>query len=1174
MPKRDNFDEEFPSYNPEYNPDDVSEYDEFPGTDARGRPQREHTFGETAADVGRSVVSAPAKGAIGLASMPNAVLGTIPKAIQHYAGIPTGDWYDKAVNTETYGFADPLAKVANWLWNRGGGYQPKTTAGAIAGGTAEVLSSGMPIAGGIRSLAKSSLRTPATTVSRGKDGRGAFAKGGESVDGEAYMQHNPNLSVPNLFNAQGKVVSTSPNAPALRQAATEIVTDPKTHYISEALPSGLAGATVGYAADQGATPEQQAKLGMIAGMSPIAASAILPKTAYVQAGRRLAESVAGSVPPNAVEKAKKIPLVGPKIEKFAQGAHGKANDEATSQSARILQDNIHDIDPEQEAEFQRILEVLDPDGTDQRVKFTLGEQTKSQSLLETQADIGPLLSSDKQADEITRRRATTEAIKDRLDEERPVPTSPDTENPSESVAKRSRARINNARRWLANKIDDNEAAQHKQAADLKAESRDRQELGADIRERLLADESNARLEGQKRAEEVGLNNPNTKIPVKRMMRRIVEAYRAAAKLKFAGGDAAFNENSILSKLKKFGDNMTLGEIQNLRSRIGKELNNARSSKSNDSIPDQEGLPAAIKAIDTFIDEIAGEVPVGPLQDMTKAPGFETDVAAIQGMAAGVREAKQNTTKIRGLVQWIKERGGMQNTGKDGSGDLKDILGSSKSRAGFWNDKTGESWDDVALAATEEGFFTSRPSKQEFFDAIDDDFRAETNQGGRRRVRHADQAALDDLNETIRMEDDLSEIGVDLKIAKTDDDVRRLYTEFVNSQGHQRVLDADVANQLRDWRKWYKENVFDKFEEGAVKRATQHGERTSDHDLARVFWNHKKPEALDQYLSIAGGETPEIRAAALGDLYDNALDGGIVKQSKFDDWKRRNSALLKKTPELAAEVETFGQAVKAMGDRAESLIKKRKAVNGSLLGRAIEKVYGDIDPAHASWTPEQMIDDVIKHPVKMREAMRAMPESQKETFATAIWDRVLRDGDQKALDFIKKNHKTLELALGKKKLNTLRDLLLAMERINLVPAPTAKNIRKHFEPQAIKAAEEGLNMGLNQLSSRIFAAQSGRTSWRWIMTDIGGRMIRGYSQGRAADLLVEAMINPDLAKAMQSAFRLKIDPAKRYRAYTFLAASGFQGDLKAKTDEGHSSEFEDDPSKQDWRYVTEEDLKDL
>lgn len=98
--------------------------------------------------------------------------------------------------------------------------------------------------------------------------------------------------------------------------------------------------------------------------------------------------------------------------------------------------------------------------------------------------------------------------------------------------------------------------------------------------------------------------------------------------------------------------------------------------------------------------------------------------------------------------------------------------------------------------------------------------------------------------------------------------------------------------------------------------------------------------------------------------------------------------------------------------------------------------------------------------------------------------------------------------------------------------------KGYAADTLTGVEENLGSGVNQIGSRLFAAESGRTSWRYVGMDLLSRFMRSRTRRESARLIEEALYNGELAKDLADALRIKSErPAVARRLNSWLFAIG-------------------------------------
>lgn len=374
-------------------------------------------------------------------------------------------------------------------------------------------------------------------------------------------------------------------------------------------------------------------------------------------------------------------------------------------------------------------------------------------------------------------------------------------------------------------------------------------------------------------------------------------------------------------------------------------------------------------------------------------------------------------------------------------------------------------------------------------------------------------------------------GLPAMIKKIDD--------FLDDLGNT-IADPQLAQRYRDFRTAYRTQYINRFEKGAAYKVLTEGRRgylREDEAVAKTFFDPNNPAAARQYIDIFGGETPALEAAAMDSLYNAAVRNGQVSEQGITNWLKKHRNVLQRTPGIRRRVQDYNAAIRNLAADREILRQRRQAIDQSILDREMRRV------TNGQATTEQMIDRAMENPRRMGELVDAMETpAAKDQFSRAVWERVFVDGNP---EYIEKNFAALSRALGPDQLRRARLLMRAIEKNSLVPQP--KGPLPASQPGVAKF-EDFLNTGLNSMSARAFAAQSGRLSWRYVGFDIGGRALRGYSERQAANILMEAMLDPNLARRLAVEMRGTMTPKKAYKLHLYLIAAGLGPDERAATGE--------------------------
>lgn len=368
-------------------------------------------------------------------------------------------------------------------------------------------------------------------------------------------------------------------------------------------------------------------------------------------------------------------------------------------------------------------------------------------------------------------------------------------------------------------------------------------------------------------------------------------------------------------------------------------------------------------------------------------------------------------------------------------------------------------------------------------------------------------------------------------------------------------DGNVANAMKQFRAEYRETVIEPFEQGAaakvLKKDLAGAYRVPDEEVASEFFNGWNQTAARQFREIfpsSDAATTALEKAALDDLYSSAvlknntaLSEGVLDPKRIRAWIRRNEGVLREYPQIMGRVQSVDDAISAIARRRATLLQRRRSVETNALSRELARV----DDPLQSLTPEAVIEASIKNAPRMRKIMQGMrSKDARDAIARQVWETALEQPQPSA--FIKRNSLSLRYALGDK-FDTMSRLARAIEKNKLVPRPSGQPL----DSNPVGSLEGVLGTGLNQISSRVFAVNSGRTSARYALADIAGRAFRQMSGNQARKTLQAAIYDPQVAVDLANALELGTlgKPSAVRRLYSFMLANG----ILATDEEGATRE---------------------
>lgn len=409
---------------------------------------------------------------------------------------------------------------------------------------------------------------------------------------------------------------------------------------------------------------------------------------------------------------------------------------------------------------------------------------------------------------------------------------------------------------------------------------------------------------------------------------------------------------------------------------------------------------------------------------------------------------------------------------------------------------------------------------------------------------ADIRNMDDSASIVDLMELRSRIGADIREARrTPTGEKRvpyltaLQTELdaATEQLIRGVGEPDLADNLKRFRDMYRQDYIVPFEQGAAGRVLKTDAAGAyavpDERVAKEFFDGWNQTAADQFNRVFPEGSPArgaMRDVALDDLANFAVRDGVIQPNLVESWIRKNAGILRDFPEIQRRVSGVQQTLGSIAKRQAVLTARRKQIENSFLARELSRIDS------TATSPEGVVTRALQNPARMRKLMRGLrSQAAKDAVARQVWETALSAGDPAA--FLNQNVATVGQALGAERLKAARRLAAAIRKNQLVPRPSGQPI----DANPVGAVENVLGTGLNQISSRIFAVKSGRTSARYALADIMGRAFRNMTGQQARQTLQDAIYDPqiaiDLANAIQSPQMVGEKQAKRL--YTFLVTNG-------------------------------------
>lgn len=382
---------------------------------------------------------------------------------------------------------------------------------------------------------------------------------------------------------------------------------------------------------------------------------------------------------------------------------------------------------------------------------------------------------------------------------------------------------------------------------------------------------------------------------------------------------------------------------------------------------------------------------------------------------------EEADKGRSLLSFIVKRGGI----KDVGGDLK-AMDAGKQRIGIINNKSGESADDVALAAWENGYFpekTERPTIQDLKDAINDEF------FGKKRFPVQSEQDKTLINTVDQLAQEMDMLGVDYS-NMTAKEAENAYNNAVSNWSRQNSeIPVNPFEEIAAPRKLGVPYIGDilgglnDFKREALETALAKGAKMSDYAKGTLDSAHKAQEVLNDMINASYDTKNPLKPKAttetnqlmeLKKVFNNMLEPSGVKpldariskakslqyfydmgykfkpsEKKFEDLgikklRDRQAFLqgrLKAITDNVKDDKNLAKAIKADENTLEKVMPKKNFAELMQNVNRINREYTRLNKF------EQLADKSIDKPIAADRPMSEKSET-KESFLGSLYDKAM------------------------------------------------------------------------------------------------------------------------------------------------------------------------------------------
>ena len=356
----------------------------------------------------------------------------------------------------------------------------------------------------------------------------------------------------------------------------------------------------------------------------------------------------------------------------------------------------------------------------------------------------------------------------------------------------------------------------------------------------------------------------------------------------------------------------------------------------------------------------------------------------------------------------------------------------------------------------------------------------------------------------------------------------------------------LGENYQNFRNAYKERIINRFEKSGAYKTKELGktqeyvianEKVADAFLANV-------DSAKQFKKVFTNPiTKEIDSDALQSLENVILDkirkqafnkDNVVDAKKLKKFIDNNYEVLQEFPNILNKLNTEKKIIQNVSNRISQLNKRKSLINENLLAKKLS--FGQSPLMKKGADIDTIISSAIKEPSLMYNiSNRLKTNEEKEALRKAVAKIIFSTTDvvnnpDKLRKIINTNNKSLKYVFSQEHMNNIKTIADAYEFIMRTPFPQGiGETPKDF----ITSVADVTGQGVPQILSRIYAAETGRTSVRYITGDMLGRFFIKKGRKKAEALFKEAMFDPKLATEMSQYSISKVEKPKIRQRLNFV-----------------------------------------
>lgn len=337
----------------------------------------------------------------------------------------------------------------------------------------------------------------------------------------------------------------------------------------------------------------------------------------------------------------------------------------------------------------------------------------------------------------------------------------------------------------------------------------------------------------------------------------------------------------------------------------------------------------------------------------------------------------------------------------------------------------------------------------------------------------------------------------------------------------------IGQKYQDWRGRYLNEYVNRFDKGATQDVRTQGSdsryRTDNEDVAGAYFRPGNITAAKDFHTTFAGDpqaSEALQGYALDDLRQKAVKDGVIDPKALGKWVTDNKDNLAQFPTLQSKVQDIQTTAQSLAERQAQLASRQEDIGNSKLA----KVFGDTNTT---------MDTLLGDPVLLKRTVGTMGDDEKQALSRAMWQRAAQGGDTNPAtmkQFLTDNDGALKTVLAPEHVQSLHDIQQAWEMNANVGTPTGVADRSVMD-----GFKDAIGSSPQQLLSRAFAVQSGRTGLKYTVGDLLARMGLNANQKQQTAIMQKAMYDPGFAKELSEFVKQPkptVEKASKIKSYMY------------------------------------------